>query len=144
MKTSFGFQIGGLGALLVLSGCGQSTDGVRGSWDKGFRQSGNSQVQQSLMSSTGLGCEVTADKSEVESGETFTVTIQVYNASGQAQLASGTATADANGTIRLSTSYNNTYGEDVYWNPSVTISDAKSRASCSFTVLVTGGNFRRI
>ncbi len=146
MKTSTLFQAAGLASIVLLTACGQSKDGLRGSWETGFKGmgGGNSQVQQSLMSSDSLGCEATTDRSEVDSGEAFTVTIQVYNASGQAQLASGSATADANGEIRISASYTNTYGEDIFWNPTVTISDSKSVASCSFTILVNGGNFRRI
>jgi hypothetical protein len=130
-------------SLLLLTACGTSSDGQRGGLTASRGGSG-SLVQQSLMSSGEFGCEVVAEKEIVASGESFSLEVYVYNATGTARMPGTSLVADASGLITFSTSVTNTFGEDVDWTGTVNVADSKYTASCSFTITLLGGGSRRL
>lgn len=126
---------------VLLSACGSQTDGIRGGLDGSVGSTTN--TQNSLYSTGQFGCTATTSRSEVQSGEIFTVVVTVFNATGTPTLASGRV-ADSNGVITYTTSYLNTGANDLLWSPSVQVEDGTSVAQCSFQIYVTPQAGRRL
>ena len=124
---------------LYVSACGQDTSGMRGAF--GYTSTGGGNLQQQSL--TGFYCVATPAKMVVASNESFSVQVMVYGASGNVSLP-GLNASGSGGAYTFTTKYNNTYGTDVYWQPSITATDGSSQAKCSFTVLVQGGSYRRL
>jgi hypothetical protein len=133
----FLFSLFSLGVL--LSACGNPAAGQRSSWEAG-PVSGTS--QDSLFSDGSFGCQAIASRSEVYSGDVFTVTVSIFNAQGTAKLTNGKATADSNGILSYTTSYSNNTDGDILWAPMVRVSDSKSTASCQFQIYILPQPFR--
>lgn len=129
---------------ILLSACGldgETGEGIRGSWEVGVSPDGSG--LNSLFASGEFGCQAAASRTEVASGEVFTVNVTVFNANGTAKLASGIA-ANSSGIISYTTAFTNTSGDDILWSPTVRVSDSKNSASCRFQVYVVAQPYRRL
>lgn len=123
---------------LYLAACGGDTEG-RGSL--GYLQYGGTNLQNSL---TGFYCTATPSKGLVASGEAFQVAVEVFGSSGTVTLpglnASGSGTS-----FVVQTSYNNTTGDDIWWQPTLVVRDStNATARCSFQVYVRSNGLRRL
>jgi hypothetical protein len=130
-------------ALMIgfwVTACGESATGMRGQFGTSSSGSGSDSLQSST--STGLNCIATALKATVASSEVFQVQVDIYNASGAVSIP-GTNASGSSSSMKFTTSYKNTYGMDVYWNPSFSVSDSSTTAKCSFQVLVLGSATRQ-
>ncbi len=126
---------------LVLAACGSTAEGQRGSFTNSSSSAGTQ--TQSSTSSTGLFCSATASKSTVASTEVFQVSVTISGASGSVSIP-GTNASGSSTLMKFTTSYKNNHGIDVYWNPSIKVTDSASSTKCAFKVLVLAPSSRQL
>jgi hypothetical protein len=126
---------------LVLAACGSTADGQRGAFTSS--SSNGKTSTQSSTSTTGLSCVAVPSKATVASSEVFQVNVTISGASGTVSIP-GTNATGSSSSMQFTTSFKNTYGVDIYWNPSITVTDSLSSAKCSFKVLVQAPSSRQL
>ncbi len=136
-KTVTWFILGLL--FLAVAACGRTEDGTRGLFGT---PSNGGQVTQQSNSTTGLYCIAEPLKTLVKSEEAFQVRVTVYNSTGTVRVVGFDSPAE-DSVILISTSYNNKYGTDVQWQPTLTVQDTSGTAKCGFKILVQSTVYRR-